>query len=185
MRRGDAVPDTSCLFLYYNARDLDGAVDADCGATISRAVEALSRFGAPPETAWPFVPGRLFERPALTAYEAAVAMTAEHKKLPKTEAALCRVLFLGLVVTIGFSVYEAFDESASRGGAMAVPEVGERVVGGHGAIVVGYCRRQRHVIVQNSFGSKWGDAGYFYMPWDFFFSEDVDCWVVEAKPNDA
>ncbi len=39
--------------------------------------------------------------------------------------------------------------------------------GGHAMLVVGYNRPKQYFIVKNSWGSKWGHAGYAYLHYDF------------------
>ena len=43
----------------------------------------------------------------------------------------------------------------------------ERVVGGHAVLAVGYSDPKGQLTVRNSWGSGWGDQGYFYMPYEY------------------
>ncbi|HBN08566.1 MAG TPA: hypothetical protein DD435_07915 [Cyanobacteria bacterium UBA8530] len=51
-------------------------------------------------------------------------------------------------------------------GIMPMPKPSEQVFGGHAVLAVGYDDAKKVLIVRNSWGSGWGDKGYFYMPYD-------------------
>ena len=52
------------------------------------------------------------------------------------------------------------------------------MVGGHAIAIVGYDNQKRHLIVKNSFGTGWGDKGYFYMPYTYVTPELLmDIWT--------
>jgi C1A family cysteine protease len=74
-----------------------------------------------------------------------------------------------LAVVFGFTVYESFESpEVARTGVIPMPNPKtERVVGGHAVLAVGYSDPKGHVIVRNSWGPSWGDAGYFYMPYQY------------------
>ena len=64
---------------------------------------------------------------------------------------------------------------------MPMPKENEKVLGGHAVAVVGYCDKQKHFIIRNSWGEEWGDKGYFYMPYKFITNPQYanDFWTVE------
>src|SRR4051812_30439246 len=51
---GIGTPTPSRLQIYYNARKLEGTIYEDAGAEIRDAVKAAHKFGACPETIWPY-----------------------------------------------------------------------------------------------------------------------------------
>ena len=57
---------------------------------------------------------------------------------------------------------------------------GERVLGGHAVMAVGYDDEQRHFITRNSWGSGWGQDGYFLMPYHYLHDPNLaaDFWTV-------
>jgi C1A family cysteine protease len=87
-----------------------------------------------------------------------------------------------LPVVFGFAVYESFEsEKVSKKGIVPMPMPGEQMLGGHAVAIVGYDMAKRVFIVRNSWGSKWGDRGYFYMPFDYVLDPDLACdfWVLQ------
>jgi C1A family cysteine protease len=50
-------------------------------------------------------------------------------------------------------------------GVMPMPT--GNAIGGHAVVAVGYDDAKEMLIVRNSWGSSFGDKGYFYMPYKF------------------
>jgi len=77
----------------------------------------------------------------------------------------------------GFKVYNSFhNNSNQRYGNMPMPTWEEKFhgpVGLHAVAAVGYDDSNRRIIVLNSWGSDWGDNGYFYMPYEFITDSDI------------
>ncbi|HTY29087.1 MAG TPA: C1 family peptidase, partial [Mycobacterium sp.] len=53
---------------------------------------------------------------------------------------------------------------------MPMPAPSEKKLGGHAVMAVGYDNASRMMIVRNSWGTSWGKAGYFMMPYEFIIS---------------
>jgi hypothetical protein len=69
------------------------------------------------------------------------------------------------------------------GGFMLAPNrESEKLVGAHCMLAVGYIKNynnQEYLIVQNSWGTNWGDRGYCYIPLSYIMSNDsFDFWTV-------
>jgi len=47
---------------------------------------------------------------------------------------------------------------------------------GHAVECIGFDDTKEIFIFQNSWGQKWGDKGYFYMPYEIFTRVVWDCW---------
>ena len=61
-----------------------------------------------------------------------------------------------------------------------MPAPGEKVLGGHAVMAVGYIDSQQRFIVRNSWGPKWGMAGYFTMPYEYLTEDGLsdDFWTI-------
>lgn len=53
-------------------------------------------------------------------------------------------------------------------------------VGRHAVVAVGYDDKRQRIVVLNSWGSSWGDGGYFYMPYNFITDTEMcsDFWKI-------
>lgn len=171
----------SRLFIYYNTRSIEGNVWIDSGATISGTIKAMNKFGVCPEDSnpkwsWPYKDDAFTFRtkPKAECYKQAVL----HRALEYQSVLLDRVDIMDAVadynpVIIGVAVYESF-ERTGRDGIVAMPNPKiERMLGGHAMLIVGYDERKDMAIVRNSWGAKWGDSGYCYMPFDYLCNGDL------------
>jgi C1A family cysteine protease len=89
----------------------------------------------------------------------------------------------GLPFVSGIVVYESFESDVvSKTGIIPMPTKDETVLGGHAIVAVGYDVGKQHFICRNSWGTRWGDRGYFYLP--FAYLEDAalasDQWVIQT-----
>ncbi len=168
-QKGEALTPLSGLFYYYETRasvPLLGwlLVKQDCGGTITGSVAVGTKKGAAPESTWAYDITKFAEKPPQAAYAAAPA----HKfRSAKQLAGLSDVkasLAGGRTVAFGFKVYESFKKIGADG-VMPEPAASEKMLGGHAVLAVGYDDAKNALIVRNSWSSKWGDKGYFYMPY--------------------
>jgi C1A family cysteine protease len=78
----------------------------------------------------------------------------------------------GQPVVLAFEVRSSF-ENLDRQNFTYNPKASENTVGSHEVTIVGY--DDKGVTVQNSWGSNWGDNGFFRIPWSYLEkSSDVD-----------
>jgi C1A family cysteine protease len=180
----DNMPDfkPARLFLYWNERRMEGHVDKDAGAEIRDGIQSLNTVGICPETMWPYDITNFATKPSDDCYAAAqFDRCIESKRVEQTLPQLRAAIHSNLPVSFGFNVYSSFEsEEVAKTGEMAMPANAEQLLGGHAVLMVGYDDAKKCVIVRNSWGAEWGDAGYFYMPYAFLTdaSQCSDFWTV-------
>ncbi len=76
----------------------------------------------------------------------------------------------GLPVVIGFQARESFEDLDSSDYNYD-PSTSDSVIGGHEVTIVGY--DSTGVTIENSWGTSWGDGGYFTAPWSFITGSDI------------
>jgi len=87
---------------------------------------------------------------------------------------------------MGFYVYDSFmSKNVSKTGIMPYPNTKrEKLLGGHAVLLVGYNKTKKVFIVRNSWGTNWGDNGYFYMPFDVVNPNmSSDYWIIKSVNN--
>jgi len=187
----------SRLFIYYNERELQGTVNADTGAPLREGMKAVNRVGVcpedqPEETAnWPYIPTQFAERPPAGCYTAARHVRAlSYRRLRHSSEMLKSCLAEGYPFVFGISVYESFEgPQVKQTGMVELPTAGERLIGGHAVMAVGYDDARKVLIARNSWGTAWGDQGYFYLPYDYVFARRLarDFWTIrlisDTLPN--
>jgi len=171
----------SRLFIYYNERVIEHTTRSDSGAMIRDGIKTLVHQGVCAERTWPYRPARVTTRPAATCYKEALThqVTSYQRITSLTEMRAC--LASGFPFVFGFTVYESFEsEEVARSGVVNLPARGERAIGGHAVLAVGYEDSARRFIVRNSWGSRWGQHGYFTMPYDYLSNDNLaaDMWTV-------
>ena len=69
-------------------------------------------------------------------------------------------------------------ETVARTGIAQMPKKGERALGGHAVMAVGYNQKTTRFLVRNSWGEGWGMKGYFTMPFEYLETLAADFWTV-------
>lgn len=163
----------SRLDLYYGERQLEGTLDqGDCGAVGRDAFKYLQHTGICTEKVWPYDISTFQTPPADAMMASTAKLTKPYKAVTKVIGDMRRVLSNNQSIAIGFSVYESFESDiVAETGIMPYPSKGEKLLGGHETLIVGYLEKYAdYALVRNSWGADWGLGGYFLMPWHFILS---------------
>jgi len=173
----------SRLFIYYNERVIEDTVLYDSGATIRDSIKTLHKTGTCSEVKWPYDISKFKSRPTEICYkDAEKNKIIEYKKVTQTLDELRTCLQQGTPFIFGFSVYESFESNlVANTGIMNMPRKGEKLLGGHAVMAVGYDDSTRMFIIRNSWGEYWGELGYFYMPYEFIIDNIYasDFWTIK------
>ena len=179
----DEIFTPSRLFIYYNEREMENSIPYDNGAMIRTGIKSINRVGVCDEQIWPYDISKFTEKPLTECYRQAERNKAvKYERLNNSKNELKTCLALGLPFVFGFTVYESFETKAvAKTGKMPMPGKKEKSMGGHAVMGVGYDDTTNCFIIKNSWSEKWGDKGYFYMPYDFITDSDycADFWVIQ------
>lgn len=188
--------DASRLFLYKATRNLLHWT-GDTGAFLRTTMEGLVLFGVPPEEYWPYVVADFDKEPTAfcyafgQSYQAVTYYRLDPSGTPK-DLLLARIktyLAAGLPSMFGFTVYSSYVQ-ASTSGKFPFPTLGEKIVGGHAVVAVGYDDAMKikntnpggvettgALLIRNSWGTGWGAGGYGWLPYDYVLKGlAVDWW---------
>jgi len=171
--------DVSRLFIYYNERAIEGKVDFDSGAMLRDGIKALAKYGVCSEVSWPYDIAQFTRKPTVVCYKQALKarITSYHRLQTLDEMLNC--LAEGFPFVFGFAVYESFETlKVAKTGIAPMPKKTERMLGGHAVMAAGYDQQQKRLIVRNSWGSEWGKAGYFTLPFAYIESLADDFWTI-------
>ena len=188
--------DASRRFLYKATRNLMGQT-GDTGAFLRTTMQAMVLFGVPPESYWPYDISEFDQEPTAFCYAFGQSYKAlQYYRLdpPATSrsnllAHIKTVLSANLPPMFGFTVFASYRHSFSNGGAIPFPLPGESKVGGHAVVAAGYddSKQVRNagggeptmgaILIRNSWGIRWGEHGYGWLPYDYVHrSLAVDWW---------
>jgi C1A family cysteine protease len=183
----------SRLFIYYYERAIEGTINNNnklTGAKLHDGIDVLKTKGVCSETDWPyydnneayktepvfFDAGKNAEtHKALRDSNAAIDENYPFTPLHKTIENLKNNLRKGFPIAFGFKVYQSFmykppydKQIPAVFTTMPIPANGEKMMGGHAVVLVGFKEKEKVFIVRNSWGQGWGEMknGYFYMPYE-------------------
>ena len=170
----------SRLFIYYNEREIEGTVEVDNGAMLRTGMKVLNKYGFCKEKLWPYDIAQFRKKPHKNAYdEADENLVYNYARVTQSRKALLATLAQNQPIVCGFAVYSSIDD-AKDNGQIPMPRWYNSFCGGHAILLVGYDMDQKHYIFRNSWGQKWGDNGYGYLPFDYIEDPDLagDFWAI-------
>lgn len=184
--------DGSRLFLYKVTRELDGST-GDTGAYLRTTMKALALFGVVPEKHWPYQVSKFDNEPPAFCYSFAGNYKATkyyrldpYGKSPQDTLTSIKQNLAGqLPCMFGFTVYSSIPPLSDGKGEIPMPSPGDKVEGGHAIVAAGYDDNKKigkstgALLIRNSWGTKWGDKGYGWLPFDYVLSGlAVDFWTL-------
>lgn len=178
------LKNVSRLFLYYNERLIENCINEDAGAYISDGILSLITFGICEEEVWPYELENLMIKPSNKAYVEALCNKALIvKNIPNTFSAMINALNNNYPFVVGIEVYDSFeDENVQKTGIVPYPNTKREILlGGHAIVCVGYDSNKKLWIMRNSWGTEWGDKGYFYIPLEYLLNDKFtsELWIIQ------
>lgn len=179
----------SRLWIWYQERVIEGTVGQDVGAQVRDGAKVVANLGVCPESDWPYDPATFAQTPPQKDYTDALGdRVLTYATVPQDLWSIKSVLAgsggsPGRPIVFGFTVYSAFESpQVASSGIVPMPSPADQVVGGHAVVLVGYNDAVDRFRVRNSWGTSWGQSGYFEMPYLYVTSASLasDFWVLQT-----
>ena len=179
----DSLP--SRLWIYLQERLIEGTQFEDSGAQIRDGIKALAAVGAPPESEWPYDTSKFAEDVTSKFSDDALKhKITSYTSVPQSLVSIKTALFQEQhPIAFGFMVFESFEgQNVAQTGVVPMPQEHETELGGHAVLMVGYDDARCAFIVMNSWGSEWGDHGFFYLPYAYATDPKLaqDFWIIKT-----
>jgi C1A family cysteine protease len=166
--------------LFWGAKQVDG--DASDGTRFTSANRALQRWGQPAEHFWPYDDGR---RPADASYtppaEAVDPANCRRTTLLPLALDVARLrleLAADHPVALGIRVWDEFRLAASE--PLPTPDPSALYPTGHAVVAVGHDPARSAILIRNSWGLGWGNAGHLWID-DGLLGLARSAWIVEDQ----
>ncbi|BAY22660.1 hypothetical protein NIES2100_24230 [Calothrix sp. NIES-2100] len=197
-KSSESYTDSSALFLYRVTRNLMQR-EGDSGASVRDTIKAMVAFGVCPEEHWPYNEEKFDEEPTAFCYSFAENYkTIKYFRLDYGQISrytlLCQVKVLlasEIPCIFGFTLYNSvYDEANVLKGHIPLPNKRSKVIGGHTVVAVGYHDRKMienenglpskgALLIRNSWGTRWGQGGYGWLPYDYIMEGlTADWWSI-------
>ena len=180
--------DLSSLFVYYNARAQYGTV-TDSGTNFVSALSQATKRGVCDLNLWPYDPTKVNDTPTDAAYnDGLTRLVTRYERIGAigkdaqgnnqleanrviTDARIA--LHCGYPVLFAMGLHNSFNDW--RGDVAktiykqpVITSSSEGYMGHHAMLAVGYDNVRKCFIVENSWGTGWGDGGYALIDYDTF-----------------
>jgi C1A family cysteine protease len=174
-------------FTYYVTRvNILKQDTSDSGASIRDALRSVVKYGSCLASSFPYT-GDYTIKPSLSTYKEAskynVVSYARYddiesvniNMLPITINTLKTSLDAGIPIIGGFNCYGGIYNTING----VIPLQSGPIIGGHAICIIGYDDNKKLFKFKNSWGIKWGDKGYGYLPYDYYLKGDMfDLWSI-------
>ena len=166
--------DLSEQFVYYNARKAAGASKVDSGTSLSDIIKTMMDLGVCQEHFFPYNPETISQEPPVEAFNDAQNRKIVKAKIVKKDLQTIKsAVYEGYPVAISLRIFDSFNP---RKGFIRIPsetEIQSGQSGNHAMIICGYNDEARFFVVRNSWGRKFGDKGYCYIPYGYIEQESL------------
>lgn len=152
-------------------------------------MKAVSSVGVCPESSsppqpsdWPYDVNKFTTKPPPPCYNFGQGhQITSYRRIPQLLTPMRACLASGFPFVFGFTVYESFESAeVAKTGIVNLPAGNEQALGGHAVLAIGYDDKSQRFIVRNSWGTDWGQNGYFTMPYAYLSDQHLasDFWTV-------
>ena len=162
----------SRLSHYYCGRAIKGDSSLiDSGLNIRQAAKIISQYGACSETDWPYNTALFNKLPPLSAFKSSLYFKKySYSFLDQNIITFKSTLSnLNLPIIFGIRVYSSFmTNTVAKSGIVPIPNTTcESLKGGHCILMVGYNDNTQCFTCVNSWGTSWGQKGFFTIPYNY------------------
>lgn len=177
--------DLSESFVYYNVRHANGRDLEDTGSSFQDVIMSIGQQGICTEPLHPYsLP--LSQEPSTEAYQ-----DAKKRRITKalnvniSEHDIKSAIQEGYPVAVSLKIFDSFYTTKGFVERPTADQMAEADYGYHAMVVVGYTDETRHFVVRNSWGQRFGDKGYCYIPYSYLCDPELNRMACIVKEVDC
>lgn len=166
--------DLSESFVYYNVRHEENKELEDTGSSFQDVIKSIGNQGVCTELLHPFTHA-LSDKPSEEAY-----LDGERRRITKVlnvnidEKDIKSAIEDGYPVAISLKIYNSFYTTSGFVVRPSEEEIESADFGFHAMVIVGYSDDSKYFVVRNSWGEKFGDKGYCYIPYSYICDSEMN-----------
>jgi hypothetical protein len=155
-------------WIWNGARAIEGTLAQNVGVYPRDALDWLLKSGILLEQFWPYNPDSLdMAAPSSERQEKAKKYRGfAYYRVTEGVQGICSAIAFKHLVTIGSPWFSKWMQT--QDGILPVPDVNDGLVGGHETCLYGYDQVKAVFYGMNSWGTSWGDKGFFTIPFECF-----------------
>ena len=162
-------------FLYSLCKKFDGLPFQE-GTYPRIAMKVLLNYGVCHESFWRYLPNKK-SLPLKGADQDAKKFKIKAYARLKSLVEMKRSLLINGPFISGVKVFKSwFTKRVERSGFIHLPKRNDELMGGHAICIMGYDDSLEIFKFKNSWGVKWGDQGYGYLPYGYLKKYCSDAW---------
>jgi C1A family cysteine protease len=169
----------SRLFIYYNGRAICGTpLNQDSEMDVVDGCMSVQQFPPCQETLWPYLAQNLPIKPSQNAYSNPITLNNfTYLAVNQDINDIKNCINDGNPIIFGITLYQSFyDSKTAKTGVVPMPNPSiENQKGGHCILMVGYDDNSQTVTCANSWGTQWGNHGFFTLPYQYVLDPNYSC----------
>jgi GNAT superfamily N-acetyltransferase len=177
---------SSRMYIFVRSRQLEGTFPGDhtVGNWPITSLRILRGWGSPREEFWPYNGEASawppIEPPGLD--DLAKPFRSGCYQRVRTPLECKTVLAKEQPVLISLDITDKW--ATAPNGRIPPSSPSDVTIGSHAVVLVGYDDRSSEFMFQNSWGKKWGDQGYGYIPYEVFEATWWEGWLSDLAGNE-
>jgi C1A family cysteine protease len=177
----DKFAELSRLFIYYNSRLFNNSIKEDSGTYIRDGLKSASRYGICSENLWPYIVDNFDKQPSPKCYVDASQRLITRYEVLYTLRDMLEIINDQRPIIVSMYIYRGFMNMDVMKSVVRMPNDSEQNIGSHAVVLVGYDLKRQLFLAQNSFGTSWGDNGYFWIPFEYIRTQAFEKWCFDIS----
>jgi len=171
----------SVLYGFVRGRQLEGTYSSDptIGVWPETGLRISYGWGEVPEENWPYSESRNWppkEPPGLDSI-AKKHRLACYQRIRSLQE--CKIALRKGPIDAAFEITKQWYDA--KNGLIEIPRQNTEIVSSHAMSIFGFDDKRSLLHFKNSWGEKWGDKGYGWLPYEYFEPYLVSAWIVYVQ----